>query len=218
MNSEQYILWDWNGTILDDFAYNYNIINTLLTTRNLPQISIEKYKTMFCFPIKEFYRKIGFACNPDEYHKLVTDYQQAYEANINKITVTQGIYETIKTVHSLGIKQIIFSSCNKLTIQHQLSLYNDLAAYFDEIVAQDNDLAVGKESLAKAWAEKLNISWKNALIIGDTYYDQEVANNLGCEYILISSGHQYLKRQGHLHVCDTADEILKEIKNWYQAI
>lgn len=36
MNSEKYILWDWNGTILDDFAYNYNIINTLLTTRNLP--------------------------------------------------------------------------------------------------------------------------------------------------------------------------------------
>ena len=70
MNSEQYILWDWNGTILDDFDYNYSIISTLLTARNLPQISIEKYKTVFCFPIKEFYRKIGFDCDLDEYHKL----------------------------------------------------------------------------------------------------------------------------------------------------
>ncbi len=212
MNSWKYILWDWNGTILDDFNYNYNIINTLLAAKNLPPVSVEKYRTVFCFPIQEFYRKIGFNCETTEYYRLVADYQQAYEANINKIKLTKGIYETIKMLHSLEIKQIIFSSCNKITIQHQLPLYNDLALYIDEIVAQDNDLAVGKESLAIRWGEKTKISWKDVLVIGDTYYDQEIANNLGCECILISSGHQYVKKQENLHICDTAFEILDIVK------
>lgn len=212
MSSWKYILWDWNGTILDDFKYNYNIINTLLASRNLPQVSVEKYRTVFCFPIKEFYKKIGFNCEPTEYYRLVADYQQAYEANINKIKITKGVYETIKMLHSLEIKQIIFSSCNKSTVQHQLPLYNDLASYIDEIVAQDNDLADGKESLAISWGEKTKISWKDVLIIGDTYYDQEVANNLGCDCILISSGHQYLKKQENLHIYDTAFEIFDIIK------
>lgn len=135
MNSWKYILWDWNGTILDDFDYNYNIINALLASRYLPQVSVEKYKTVFCFPIKEFYRKIGFNCELIEYYKLIADYQQAYEANINKVKITKGIYETMKMLHSLKIKQIIFSACNKSTIQRQLPLYNDLASYIDEIVA-----------------------------------------------------------------------------------
>jgi phosphoglycolate phosphatase len=213
MNSWKYILWDWNGTILDDFDYNYDIINALLATRNLPPISIEKYRTVFCFPIKEFYRKIGFNCEPTEYYKLVADYQQAYEADLNKIKMTKGIYETIKMIHSLKIKQIIFSSCNKLTIQHQLPLYDDLALYIDEIVAQDNDLAVGKESLAISWGEKIGINWKEVLVIGDTYYDQEVANNLGCECILISSGHQNVKKQKNIHICDAAFEIFDIIKH-----
>lgn len=50
------------------------------------------------------------------------------------------------------------------------------------------------------------------LVIGDTYYDQEVANNLGCDCILISSGHQYLKKQENLHIYDTVFEIFDIIK------
>lgn len=215
MNSWKYILWDWNGTILDDFDYNYNIINTLLATRNLPQVSVEKYRTVFCFPIKEFYKKIGFNCEPTEYYRLVADYQQAYEAGINKIKITKGIYETIKMLHLLKIKQIIFSSCNKLIIQHQLPLYNDLSSYIDEIVAQDNDLAVGKEALTIRWGEKTKISWKDVLVVGDIYYNQKVANNLGCECILISSGHQLLEQKENLSVCDSVSELFEKIMARY---
>lgn len=215
MDGEKYILWDWNGTILDDLDYNYNIINRLLTGRNLQTISIEKYRAVFCFPIKEFYKKVGFHCESNEYYRLVADYQQAYETNIVKIKLTKGIYDTIKTVNLLGIKQIIFSSCNKLTIQHQLPLYDNLALYIDEIVAQDNDFAVGKESLALNWGDKNKINWEDVMIIGDTNYDQEVADNLGCECVLISSGHQCLKKEENLFICDTAFEILDMIKKRY---
>lgn len=215
MNGKKYILWDWNGTILNDLDYNYNIINRLLANRNLQPVSIEEYRAVFCFPIKEFYKKIGFDCEYNEYYKLVAEYQEAYEKNIDKIKLTKGIYDTIETLHILGIKQIIFSSCNKLTIQHQLPLYDNLALYINEIIAQDNDFAVGKESLAINWGDKKKINWKDVMIIGDTYYDQEVADNLGCECILISSGHQWLKKEGNLFICDTAYEILDMIRKRY---
>ena len=212
MNRWKYIFWDWNGTILDDLDYNYKVINSLLSVRYLPQVSLDKYRSVFCFPIKEFYEKVGFNCNSDEYYKLVADYQQAYGMNIDKIKIADGVYDIIKSLHFLGIKQIIFSSCNKAMIQQQLSLYNNFDSYIDEIIAQDNDFAVGKESLAIDWGKRENVSWKDVLIIGDTYYDKEVANNLGCDCILISTGHQKLEKKDNICICDDVSELLIMLK------
>ena len=215
MNKWKHVFGDWNGTIIDDLGYNHSIINKLLAARNLPQVSLEKYKSVFCFPIKEFYEKIGFNCNPKEYYRLVADYQQEYGMNIDKIKIVEGVYDIVKLLHFLGIKQVIFSSCNKAMIQQQLLLYNNLDLYFDEIIAQDNDFAVGKESFAMDWGKRENVSWKDVLIIGDTYYDKKVANSLGCDCILISTGHQKLEGKEDLCICDSASELLTLFRNYY---
>lgn len=41
--------------------------------------------------------------------------------------------------------------------------------------------------------EKLNLNSKSILLIGDTVHDYEVAKELGCECVLIASGHQSKK-------------------------
>ena len=60
MTKYDYILWDWNGTIVDDLNINFKIINQLLKERNLPTITLQRYKEIFTFPIIEFYRSAGF--------------------------------------------------------------------------------------------------------------------------------------------------------------
>ena len=51
-------------------------------------------------------------------------------------------------------------------------------------------MAVGKAGIAKNWFDKNSISKSEVLFIGDTTHDFEVSNQIGCDCILVSCGHQ----------------------------
>ena len=54
------ILWDWNGTLLDDLQYGMDVRNRIFPTFNLPTInSIQEYHAQFTFPIRLYYERAG---------------------------------------------------------------------------------------------------------------------------------------------------------------
>ena len=57
MNS---IIWDWNGTLLNDLDLSVSTINTLLYKRELPLLKNDTYKEVFSFPVKDYYQAVGF--------------------------------------------------------------------------------------------------------------------------------------------------------------
>lgn len=87
MKKYDYILWDWNCTIVDDLNVNFKTINQLLEARNLPTITLQKYKEIFTFPIIEFYRSAGFDCQDYNYNLLVKDYNSAYASQMHDISL-----------------------------------------------------------------------------------------------------------------------------------
>ena len=59
----KHIIWDWNGTLLNDRWVCVNGINNCLKKRGLSSISEETYKSIFTFPVKDYYKKLGFDFN-----------------------------------------------------------------------------------------------------------------------------------------------------------
>ena len=56
-----HVLWDFNGTILDDVEPCIKSINELLVGHGLkPLESVAEYQSVFGFPIKDYYERIGF--------------------------------------------------------------------------------------------------------------------------------------------------------------
>ena len=51
----KHIIWDYNGTLLNDVKLCVTIINEMLKARNLPVMSIERYRKLFDFPVKDYY-------------------------------------------------------------------------------------------------------------------------------------------------------------------
>ena len=57
-----HVIWDFNGTIFDDVNIGIEAVNAMLTARKMaPVDSVEKYREIFCFPIKEYYRRCFLA-------------------------------------------------------------------------------------------------------------------------------------------------------------
>ncbi len=186
-----YVLWDWNGTIIDDLVYNFNIVNTLLLEKCLAPISLEEYRKKFCFPIKKFYDEIGLKCNTSEYEVIANKYQILYESKIKEIELSYRIKELMAFLHEINIKQFLFTSSNKSTLMTQLALYTGIVPLIDGIICQNNNLGIGKAELFYRWKmEQGIIDCSSIVIIGDTYYERDIATNFGADSILIKSGHQ----------------------------
>lgn len=54
----QYILWDWNGTLLDDVQIALDTNNEIFPQFGLPPLgTLEDYLRVFDFPIRDYYKK-----------------------------------------------------------------------------------------------------------------------------------------------------------------
>ena len=56
----KHIIWDWNGTLIDDAWLCVEIMNKILEKRSLDLITLDDYRKHFTFPVRDYYVKLGF--------------------------------------------------------------------------------------------------------------------------------------------------------------
>ena len=82
MPKYKYIIWDWNGTILDDLMLNLEVENTLLSRRGRKLISgIEEYHEKFQFPIIKFYEELDFDFENEKFEDYYLEFDSVGEKN-----------------------------------------------------------------------------------------------------------------------------------------
>lgn len=187
LKPDTYIIWDWNGTLLDDVDAGVNALNKMLVARNLPTITRDYYRANFGFPVRPFYFQIGM--NPDqEWERICVEFHNNLHAepqHIRPDTTT-----ALEYVRNKGVRQSILSALR------QDLLLRDTAAegvqnFFEMIYGVDNLDGATKLSRGRDLLAKLSSSHPSTLFfIGDTLHDAEVATALGATPILVEGGHQ----------------------------
>ena len=185
-------------------------VNKMLADRGLPVIpDMEAYREIFDFPIKEYYRKLGFDFEKEPYEVLAPIWVELYLQNCCDAGIVDGVDAVVKAVAETEMRQVILSACEKNMLCDQLSELG-IIEYFDEIIGLDDIHAAGKLHLAQAWREK-NPDAK-ILFVGDTMHDAETARVLGADCLLFTGGHQS-KARLLTTGCETIDGIV-EILNY----
>lgn len=186
-----HILWDFNGTILDDVGIGIDAVNGLLRSRNLPPLrDREEYRRHFRFPVKEYYKSVGFDFDKDSYDVLAREWVDRYRALESAADLRDGAKEALAYIRKQKIPQILFSATRRQMLLQQVARLG-LDGWFDEILGTDNIYAEGKISLGKAWVDAVRPAC--ALLIGDTEHDGVAARRMGVECVLIAGGHQSAK-------------------------
>lgn len=206
----EHILWDWNGTLLDDIDACIISINKSLSEHNLPLMTKKAYFEKFDFPVKNYYAKIGFDISGGKYEKLAKEYIEKYVAE-SKVSAKlhDGVIEMLQFFYENNIPQSILSASEYDILLERLKHY-DILKYFEGIKALDNIYAHGKLHLGREWVEQNRE--KKMLFIGDTKHDYEVATDMGADCILFSGGH-CKKQQLEQIDCIVVDD-LREIKRY----
>ncbi|MCF8242300.1 MAG: HAD family hydrolase [Melioribacteraceae bacterium] len=192
MKKYKHVIWDWNGTLLDDVFLCADIMNGILGKRNLPAITIDYYKSIFTFPVKDYYAKTGLDFEKETFDKLGLEFIVEYERRKTECTLYPGALDVLKKINELNIEQSILSAYSQHTLE-EIVKYFKLDKFFIGLVGLDNVYAAGKMENGKKWIKELNHPDGSVLFIGDTLHDFEVANEIGADCIMISAGHQTKK-------------------------
>jgi phosphoglycolate phosphatase len=195
MNLSKYrhVIWDWNGTLIDDAWVCAEIVNTLLEKRNMSLIDLDIYKQIYELPVINFFKRIGFDCSGNEFKELTEEFLAIYETRQFECSLQEGATEALDFFAREGIEQSILSAYQHHRLEKAIK-YFGVVDYFRNIIGRKDSLAKGKEELALELRGNLDCNNNSLLFIGDTTHDLEVANTIGADCILVSGGHYSEKR------------------------
>ncbi len=191
MKIEKYkhIIWDWNGTIINDVDLCVELINWLLKEKNLKTITKDEYKNVFTIPVKNYYAALGFDFEKESFEVIGKRWMDEYERRKFECKVYDGVVDVMEKINKLEIGQSILSAYSQNTLEEMVA-YFGLTKYFSHIVGLDNIYAAGKLHLGRDLMKRLGNGKGETLLIGDTEHDYEVATEIGADCILSSNGHQ----------------------------
>lgn len=186
------IIWDWNGTLLNDVNLCVHTINKLLSKRELTLLSETSYKEVFSFPVKEYYQKIGFDFQMEPFETPALEFIESYNSEVNSCELHQDVLLVLNYFKSLGIRQFVLSAMEQDVLEGCLR-NSHIDHFFEAVYGLDNHYAESKTVNGHRLISELKLNAGELVLIGDTVHDFEVATELGCQCVLIANGHQSKK-------------------------
>lgn len=208
MDKYKYIIWDWNGTLLDDINASLRSVNDMLEKRRMPPIDKNTYRDAIGVPIRVFYDKI-FDMSREDYNVIIKEYNERYIYHLSGCGLSDGAEELLEKFASEGKKQVIVSSSNNAQLMENVEKYG-VMKWFDAILGAADFMADSKIDRAVSYLKKHNAGAGETLVIGDLAHDAMLAKEINADCILISTGHEKPERldSSGAKIIDSLREIL----------
>jgi len=197
-DSKNVIIWDWNGTLLNDVEACHRSVCRILGENGLNEITLDTHREKFLFPIRNFYSDLGFDFDRVSYEELSERYHVIFREEVQNASLFENAKDFLHTTREQGKSHYILSACHQDDLNKQVSEH-EIIEHFVAVYGQNDLLAHSKIARGKQLIQDFNINPDDALFIGDTDHDLEVGQALGIETILVAQGHQSYERLSSKH-------------------
>jgi phosphoglycolate phosphatase len=209
----QHVVFDWNGTLIDDCALAIASVNALRDDLGMPRITRDEYRRAFRFPIREFYRSIGFDVDGEAFPALMQRYLALFDARVDDCPLHAGARDALDRLRTAGVRLHILSASHHATLATNLRV-KGLAELFDEIAGLGHTHATTKHELGRDLAARLAAPPDCVIYVGDTDHDYEVARAQGWRFLFVDHGHQAAVDAPHCaHRLAALDEIFGHLRD-----
>ena len=183
-----HVLWDFNGTLLDDLDVAVAAVSDMLVSRGREPMTRAWYYELMEMPIIRYYEKL-FDLSQVPFETLSREFVEGYARHFSLAHLAPGAREAVSRFAAAGCRQVVLSSFEQqrlLTILQEL----ELADAFEAVLGAENIRSESKVGRAQDWLKQSGAPPDQVLVIGDLVHDWEVAQALGARCVLLSCGHQ----------------------------
>ena len=206
------ILWDWNGTLLDDVRYAIGVRNRVFPKFQLPTLQdLAEYHGQFTFPVKLYYTRAGVT--EENFVAVANAWMEEYVRGFAEVSLFADAVAALDAFAAAGYAQTVLSASQEDMLKTQLA-YAGILDRFNDVLGLSHIYATSKAEIGRDYLERNAVNPSRCVMLGDTLHDAEVAKAMGCRCVLIARGHQSRDTllSAGLPVCDTlleaADTVL----------
>lgn len=202
------LIWDFNGTLLNDTEIILHVNNRMNERRRLPNITMEYLRDHFDYPPQLFYEKVGFDLNLESYDALSKEFLDLYEEHAHEAMLSPHALDVLDWAKAHKIPQIVLSAHNQSRLLKQIEDLG-IRPYFDIISGEESFVITSKVERAQNLAQTTTLDFRHAVLIGDTVHDCQTAKAIGCRCILYTKGQHSTRRLQA--VCEQTIDSLSEL-------
>ena len=209
----RHLIWDWNGTLLDDARACASAVDKLMRRRGMAGETLEGYRARVMFPVRSYYLKTGFDLEREDYDLLCDEFGEAYAGFVMGIDPAEGatsvdgstpvevgknspqpsgihadVPEVLAESSALGVTHAIVSASEAAALRRQVDQYG-LTSRFMALAGRDDNHGGTKTHLVDEWVKHCGYPRDQILYIGDTEHDCDAATEAGIRVALIADGH-----------------------------
>lgn len=182
------ILWDWNGTLLADVPLVVKVNNLVFDARGYRRVTEEEYRRIFRFPVREYYRDLGVS--DADFEPVAQAWTAGYIEHFGECALRPDAAHVAERFRHMGWRQVIISATRQDLLREQVARFPALDGMFEDILGTSDIYAASKVQAARDYLQRSGVRPEEAVFLGDTSHDAEVAAAIGCRCMLISGGHQ----------------------------
>lgn len=184
----RHLIWDWNGTLLDDLGIVIRAVNHSIASFGLDPITADDYRDHYTRPVRKFYDNLfGRVIDDEEWLRLNTAFHDAYFELAVEVDLASGAYEAIDALETAGWTQSLLSMSPQDWLQgivDRLGL-SERFALVDGLSGPTGGL---KANHLEEHLRVLAIAGESAVVVGDTPDDVAAARHVGATPILFHGG------------------------------
>ena len=185
------IIFDLDGTLCDTLIDLTDSVNFSLSKHNLPNKTLEYIKNAIGNGVEVLIsRCVENGFKHPKYLEILSDFRTHYLSNyLNKTIPYEGV---IDTLISLKEKGYLLTVCTNKLHEAAIEIVNHFFTnLFDLILGSKPSLKKKPDpQMIHFILKELSISESEALYVGDTNVDYEVAKNSNVDLVLVSYGYR----------------------------
>ena len=189
----KHIIWDFNGTLLNDTQLSLDVDNNVFEKLAIPAITIDDYRNNMTMPVRDFYPAVGVDYSIHGYETIARLWLDEFNQKAVGVGLVSGALDAIRFFHGQGRSQSVLSASYEPSLRKQCEALG-LTPYMTDISGLEDESASKKTEIGRRQLRELGLEGRDVVLIGDMLTDAHLAEDLGADCILVSWGHNDLKR------------------------
>lgn len=187
------IVFDWNGTLLDDANAVLQTINAILSRFSHAAIDMHKFREEFELPLSVFFRKLDMS--KDEIELVHSNdsaiFHDTYEFLASGTALRKGVRNLLLTARQQAMQTVIVSNHIVEPIRAQVRRHG-VETHVTDILAFESRAtqfrSMSKEDRLRLYMLTNDLSPDRTVVVGDMPVETEIARNLGLISVSIAGG------------------------------
>ena len=185
----RHIVWDWNGTLLDDNHAVLAAVNAVCAEFDREQVDLPEWRSVFSRPLRQCYeRLLRRSIDEQDWARIDLLYHRAYRDLLHTCGLADDVPTALREWSRAGGSQSLLSMWfhdELVPLVTEMGLHE----FFDRVDGLRHEVGGGSkaEHLEHHLAEQ-ELDPREVVLIGDVVDDAVAAQHAGAGCVLVSTG------------------------------